>query len=310
MTKKQTDGWTADDIPDQTGRRFVITGGNSGIGLEAARMLAGAGGDVLITSRSVDKGQAALDDLRSGDLAGSVDVAQLDLADLASVRSFAESVLATNQPIDVLINNAGVMATPYERTADGFELQLGTNHLGHFALTGLLIERIGASEDARVVNVSSLAHRQGKIDFDDLMSEEKYSRFGAYGQSKLANLLFTMELHRRRHRRGDEILALACHPGMSATNLGQGMSDGLLGKITGFTKRFETTYTQTAADGALPTVRAACDPKATGGDYFGPDGFGELRGKAVKVKAKPKAYDVHDARALWERSVELTGVDY
>lgn len=310
MTKKQTDGWTAADIPDQAGRRFVITGGNSGIGLEAARMLAGAGGDVLITSRSMDKGQAALDDLRSGDLAGSVELGQLDLADLASVRTFAETVLATNQPVDVLINNAGVMATPHERTADGFELQLGTNHLGHFALTGLLVERIGASDDARVVNVSSIAHRQGKIDFDDLMSEQKYSRFGAYGQSKLANLLFTMELHRRRHRRGDEILALACHPGMSATNLSQGMSDGILGKITGVTKRFESTFTQTAADGALPTVRAACDPDAKGGDYFGPDGFGELRGKAVKVKAKPKAYDVHDARALWERSVELTGVDY
>lgn len=310
MANEHTDGWTADDIPDQTGRRFVVTGGNSGIGLEAARLLAGAGGEVMITSRSMDKGAAAIDDLRSDDLAGSVEVGQLDLADLASVQRFAESVLATDRPIDVLINNAGVMATPHGRTADGFELQLGTNHLGHFALTGLLIDRIGASDDARVVTVSSLAHRQGTIDFDDLMSEKRYSRFGAYGQSKLANLLFTMELHRRRHRRGDEILAVACHPGMSATNLSQGMSDGLLGKVTGLTKRFEPTFTQTAADGALPTVRAACDPRAKGGDYFGPSGFGELRGRAVKVKAKPKAYDVHDARALWERSVELTGVDY
>jgi NAD(P)-dependent dehydrogenase (short-subunit alcohol dehydrogenase family) len=215
--------------------------------------------------------------------------------------------------VDVLINNAGVMAVPRTTTVDGFELQMATNHLGHFALTGLLLVRLLAHGPARVVTVTSLAHRRARIDFDDLMSERSYGRYEAYRQSKLANLLFTMELQRRFRQGGrPEARSVAAHPGLTHTNLLSGITDGgpLLRRGVGVLERLSPIVSQPAADGALPVVRAAADPSVDGGDVFGPAGFGQVQGPAAKVKAAPRAYDVHDARALWERSIQLTGVDY
>ncbi|MFV2040165.1 MAG: oxidoreductase [Acidimicrobiales bacterium] len=303
--------WTMPDVPDQTGKRFVITGANSGIGLETARTLAQRGAHVVLACRNQESGQRVLGEIRDTVPGASVELVSLDLASLASVRACAEALNAAGNPIDVLINNAGIMAVPRGVTKDGFELQLGTNHLGHFALTGLLLDRILASEQPRVVTVSSNAHKAGRIRFDDLQSERKYSRFSAYAQSKLANLLFTMELQRRFRRVGlDDALALASHPGWAMTNLSQGMSDGLWAHAVKVTDRAGTLLGQPATGGALPTLRAATDPTAKGGDYFGPARLAESKGPAVKVSARPRAYDVHDARGLWEQSVSLTGVTY
>ena len=309
MTSK--DGWTAEDVPDQSGRRYVITGGNSGIGFEAARVLAQRGAAITLACRSTEKAASAADAIREQTPDAQVDTVALDLASLASVRSCASSLLADDRPIDVLVNNAGIMAVPRGLTADGFELQFGTNHLGHFALTGLLLGRVLDSEAARVVTVSSNAHKAGKMRFDDLQSERKYSRFGAYAQSKLANLLFTMELERRFRRAGfDHIISVACHPGGAQTNLGSGLKGGRWDRALDLIEKASSYVMQSGADGALPTLRAATDPDAKGGDYFGPANLGEQRGPAVVVKARPKAYDVHDARGLWEESIRLTGVTY
>lgn len=303
--------WTAADVPDQTGRSFVITGANSGIGLEAARVLAQRGGAVLLAVRNLDKGAAAREDILATAPDAQVDIGELDLADLKSIRRFADRFHEGDRHLDVLINNAGIMGVARGITADGFELQIGTNHLGHFALTGLLMQDLLKNDAPRVVTVSSLAHRGGEIDFDDLMSRRRYSRAGAYQQSKLANLLFTMELQRRFKRAGlSDARSLACHPGMAGTELGAHFVEAAPGPLAGLMEKVNDRITQSPADGALPTLRAATDPDADGGDYFGPDGRGELHGNAAIVKAKPKAYDVHDARGLWETSVDLTQVDY
>lgn len=307
--KTSPPAWRAADVPDQTGKAFVITGANSGIGFEAARLLAARGARVILACRNELRGTKARDDIRGAHPGATVDVGLLDLASLASIRTFADSLLSVGTPIDGLINNAGVMALPRRaETADGFEMQFGTNHLGHFALTGLVLPLMLAAEDPRVVNVSSNAHRFGRIDFNDLQSARHYRRLGAYGQSKLANLLFTMELQRRFDRAGIEARAIACHPGYAATNLGTAAArNGLERRLVGLGERL---MSQSAAEGALPTVRAATDPRARGGDYFGPDGIGQARGGAVKVQPARAAFDVHDARELWEQSVAITGVSY
>src|SRR4051812_34116937 len=278
-------GWTAADMPDQSGRRALVTGANSGIGLEAAKALAEGGARVILACRDVGRGEEA-----ARRIEGDVEVRRLDLADLASVRDFAAGL---DGPLDLLVNNAGVMAPPRRTTADGFELQIGTNHLGHFALTGLLLDRLLEGERPRVVTISSGAHRIGRIDFDDLQSERRYRRWQAYGQSKLANLLFAFELQRRA---GLALFSVAAHPGYSATNL-QGRSLAV----------FNLLLAQSAAMGALPTLYAATMdvPPAA---YIGPGGPGEMRGHPKLVSASAAARDEATAARLWEISERLTGI--
>jgi NAD(P)-dependent dehydrogenase (short-subunit alcohol dehydrogenase family) len=285
--------WTAQDIPQQDGRTFVITGANSGIGLEAARALGAAGAHVVVACRDTSKGEHAV-----AELDGDFDVRRLDLADLSSVHAFA---VALECDVDVLINNAGVMAVPRAKTVDGFELQLGTNHLGHFALTGLLLARIRD----RVVTISSQAHRTGRINFGDLQSERHYQRWIAYGQSKLANLLFMMELQRRLDAAGSPLRSVAAHPGYSATNLQfhtQSIQDQLMGVAN-------KLIAQSAAMGALPTLYAAT-ADVPGAAYIGPDWLFEQRGHPKLVDMSGAAKNADNARRLWELSEELTGVSF
>jgi NAD(P)-dependent dehydrogenase (short-subunit alcohol dehydrogenase family) len=287
--------WTAQDMRRQDGRTFVITGANSGIGLEAARALGAAGAHVVVACRDASKGEHAV-----AELDGDFDVRRLDLADLASVRGFAEGL---EGQVDVLVNNAGVMAVPEGRTADGFELQFGTNHLAHFALTGLLLPAI----TDRVVTVSSGAHRMGRIDLDDLNWERRrYRRWPAYGQSKLANLLFTMELQRRLDEAGSPVRALAAHPGWAATNLQGRSGNPVLDVAMRVSNRF---FAQSEAMGALPTLYAVAED-LPGGTYVGPDGRAEQRGHPTVVGRSAAARDADVARRLWERSEELTGVHF
>jgi NAD(P)-dependent dehydrogenase (short-subunit alcohol dehydrogenase family) len=283
--------WTAADLPSQEGRTIIVTGANSGIGLVSARELARAGAHVILAVRNVAKGEAAAAEVGHG-----AEVRALDLASLASVRSFAEGVRG---PVDVLINNAGVMAVPESRTADGFEMQIGTNHLGHFALTGLLLDRI----TDRVVTVSSGAHRIGKIRLDDLNWERGYRRWPAYGQSKLANLLFTFELQRRLAAADSSVIATAAHPGYAATNL-QSHTASIQDTIMGVLNH---VLAQSADMGALPTLFAATQA-IPGGSYVGPDGFGEQRGHPHLVGCSAEARDEAVAARLWELSEQLTGV--
>jgi NAD(P)-dependent dehydrogenase (short-subunit alcohol dehydrogenase family) len=285
--------WTADDIPAQDGRTFVITGANSGIGLEAARALGAAGAHVVVACRDTSKGDHAV-----AELEGDFDVRRLDLADLSSVRAFAAEL---DRDVDVLIDNAGVMAVPRGQTADGFELQLGTNHLGHFALAGLLLPRIRD----RVVTISSQAHRTGRINFGDLQFERHYQRWIAYGQSKLANLLFMMELARRLDAAGSALRSVAAHPGYSATNL-QSHTQSIQDQLMGIANRL---IAQSAAMGALPTLYAAT-ADLPGAAYVGPDGLFEQRGHPKLVDMSGAAKNADAARRLWEISEELTGVRY
>lgn len=287
-------GWQLSDMPGQDGRRIVITGANSGLGEQMARALGAAGAQVTLACRNVAKAQRVADEI--GDNAS---VAPLDLADLASVRAFADGFGGA----DVLINNAGVMAVPQARTADGFEMQIGTNFLGHFALTGLILDRI----DDRVVTLSSLMHKRARLNIDDLNWESrKYSRWTAYGDSKLADLMFSLELADRLANTGATKIALAAHPGYAATEL-QGHTETpfewvmKLGNLT--------PIAQSAADGALPALFAATSPHAANGKYYGPDGIGELRGAPTEVKYRRAAADQDLRNRLWDKATELTGVE-
>jgi NAD(P)-dependent dehydrogenase (short-subunit alcohol dehydrogenase family) len=299
--------WTAGDIPDQTGRTAVITGANSGLGLVAARALAGAGADVVLACRNTGKGDSAMASIRAAAPAATVAVEALDLSSLASVREFAERLGAERDGLDLLINNAGVMAPPRRETADGFEQQLGTNHLGHFALTGLLLGGMQGREDARVVTVSSTAHKMGRIDFDDLQRRRRYFRWTAYGQSKLANLLFARELDKRLRAAGSSVKSLAAHPGYSATNL-QSAAPPLIDRaVMVVTNRL---LAQSAEMGALPELYAATRPNLDGGLFIGPDGFEEQRGHPKVVNPVKAGRDEAVAARLWAVSEELTGVSY
>ncbi|MGY1792901.1 oxidoreductase [Geodermatophilus sp. SYSU D00525] len=290
-----TSRWTTADVPDQTGRTAVVTGATSGLGLATARALAERGARVVLAVRDPARGESA-----AAGLAGDVEVRRLDLADLASVRAFADG---WSGPLDVLVNNAGIMMVPEGRTADGFELQLGTNHLGHFALTNLLLPHV----TDRVVTLSSGAHRMGAIDLDDLNWERRrYSAERAYGQSKLANLLFTLELQRRLTAAGSPVRALAAHPGWSATNL-QGRTGNRLKDA--FALLGNRVVAQSAEQGALPTLFAATTD-LPGGSYAGPDGLGELRGYPTLVGRTAAASDPDLATRLWTASARLTGVDF
>jgi NAD(P)-dependent dehydrogenase (short-subunit alcohol dehydrogenase family) len=292
--------WTVANIPELRGRTAVVTGSNTGLGYETATALAARGARVVLAVRNLDKGKAAADLISRAHPGTDVSVQELDLTSLASIASATDELRAKHDHIDLLINNAGVMMTPKGTTKDGFELQLGTNHLGHFAFTARLLDRLLATPLSRVVNVSSLGHRLGRIRFDDLQSEKRYSRNAAYGQSKLANLLFTYELQRRLA--DTDTIAVAAHPGGSASELDRHVPAAL---------RFAFRPLQQPTEmGALPTLRAATDPGVAGGEYYGPGGFAELRGYPELVESNARSHDAEVARRLWTVSEELTGVAF
>jgi NAD(P)-dependent dehydrogenase (short-subunit alcohol dehydrogenase family) len=298
--------WTTADIPDQTGRVAVITGANTGLGYETALALAEHGAHVVLAVRNVDKGKDAAARITAASPRADVALQELDLTSLDSVRAAAEQVRADHDRIDLLINNAGVMYTPKSNTKDGFELQFGTNHLGHFALTGLLLDRLLPIAGSRIVTVSSVGHRiLADIHFDDLQWERRYNRVAAYGQAKLANLLFTYDLQRRLASNGTTI-AVAAHPGMSDTELMRNMPAPLISAFEGFAP----LVAQDPAMGALPQLRAATDPAVLGGQYYGPGGLGQTRGYPKIVGSSKKSHDVERQRRLWAVSEELTGVTY
>ena len=312
MRNSQGDRWTEADVPVQRGRTAVITGANTGLGFETARVLAARGAQVVLACRDLGQAKEAAVRILSGSPAAAevvpadLHAVRLDLASLASVREAAEEIAAAYGPVDLLINNAGVMMTPFRRTADGFELQLGVNHLGHFALTGLLLGRMLGREGSRVVTVSSNGHKSGRIDFDDLQSQRRYRRMAAYYQSKLANLMFTYELQRRLAAAQAQTQALAAHPGKARTELIRYLPAWMRWEDL----VIEQPLGQSAAMGALATLRAAADPAACGGEYYGPGGRGELRGHPRLVASSERARDVEAQQRLWRESERLTGVSY
>jgi NAD(P)-dependent dehydrogenase (short-subunit alcohol dehydrogenase family) len=298
-----TSKWSAENIPDLTGKIAIVTGANSGIGYEMARALAHKKATVILACRDMDKGEAAVGQIAQEYPEAKAELLQLDLSDLASVRRFADQFTSHYESLDILINNAGIMRTPFGKTVDGFELQFGTNHLGHFALTGLLLDLISCTPQARVITVSSGGERfGGEIDFDNLNGEKQYDPGAAYGQSKLANLLFTYELQRRLEDAGVDTIAVAAHPGWTkSTNL----------TVHWRMVRYLTSFIgQEPEMGALPALYAATAPGVQGGDYYGPDGWLELRGHPAKVQSSDRSHDTVVAAKLWTVSEELTGVRY
>jgi NAD(P)-dependent dehydrogenase (short-subunit alcohol dehydrogenase family) len=294
--------WTTADIPDQTGRTAVITGANTGLGYETATALAAKGAHVVLAVRNLEKGKAAADLITTRTPGASVALQELDLSSLESIRGAADQLRSDYDEIDLLINNAGVMMTPKETTKDGFELQFGTNHLGHFALTNLLLDRVLAVPGSRIVTVSSQGHRFAReIRFDDLQWNRDYGRVRAYGQAKLANLMFTYELQRRLQ--GTNTIAVAAHPGGSNTELMRNLPATVRAVATVL-----APLMQGPDMGALPTLRAATDPGVLGGQYYGPDGFGEQRGYPKVVASSVASHDVDAQRRLWAVSEELTSV--
>ena len=300
--------WTASDVPDQSGRVAIVTGSNTGIGYGAAAVLADKGAHVVLAVRNVDKGNDAKARITASSPNAVVTVQELDLTSLASIRKAADELRAAHPRIDLLINNAGVMYTDKASTKDGFELQFGTNHIGHFALTGQLLDNMLPVDGSRVVTISSVGHRiRARIHFEDLQLERNYDRVVSYGQSKLANLLFTYELARRLKLKGAPTGALAAHPGAADTDLLRTMPGGIR-QVSEF---FWTNFIAQNADmGALPTLRAAADPSAQSGQYYGPDGLGEQRGHPKVVKSSAQSHDEDVQRRLWSVSEELTDVTY
>ncbi|SDC46381.1 oxidoreductase [Streptomyces prasinopilosus] len=298
-------GWTADRIPDQQGRTAVVTGANSGLGLVTATELARRGAHVVLAVRDVAAGEEA-----ARRIGGDVEVRELDLASLDSVRAFAAQSAADLPVVDLLVNNAGlVLLGPRRTTADGFELHIGTNMLGHFALTGLLLDRLAAAREPRVVGLSSITHKNAHLDFDDLMSERGYGASSAYGRSKLATTVFGIELDRRLRAAGSPIVSTLAHPGLTRTNLTPRAWEhrGRLGRVIA---RAGLLVTQPVEQGALPQLRAATDPGARGGQFFGPSGFGETRGRVTEARLSREAADPAVGRRLWAAAEELTGVSY
>ena len=293
--------WTFDNIPDQSGRVAVVTGANSGIGYETAHRLAARHARVVMACRNLDKAEAAKARILNDVPHAALQVMPLNLSSLASVQAFAEAFLAEHERLDLLINNAGVMIPPYSTTEEGFELQFGTNHLGHFALTGRLLPLINRTPKARIVTVSSGAHRFGTIDFDNLNAEKGYAKWRFYGQSKLANLLFTYELQRRLEAAGQTTISVAAHPGWTATNLQQ---------HTGLAQFFNRFFAMPPEQGALPTLFAATASSVSGGTFYGPDGFLEMNGYPTQVHSNQRSHDQAVATRLWAVSEQLTGVRF
>jgi NAD(P)-dependent dehydrogenase (short-subunit alcohol dehydrogenase family) len=305
--------WSVADVPRLDGQTVVVTGANSGIGFEATRVFAQQGATVVMACRSTDRATDAKREVLADNPTGDLHVRKCDLADLTSVAAFAEGVHEEFDSLDVLCNNAGVMAIPRQETADGFEMQFGVNHLGHFALTGHLLDLLQASDsESRVVTQSSGMHERGEIDFDDLHGEHAYDKWDAYGQSKLANVCFAYELQRRLDAAGvNDVTSVACHPGWAATNLqvrtGQESGSGL---VLGAMKLANKLFAQSAASGALPIVYAAVEPRVSGGSYVGPGGLLNMRGAPEIQRSSDRSYDESVAERLWEASEELTGVTY
>ncbi|MGI8460060.1 MAG: oxidoreductase [Solirubrobacterales bacterium] len=297
--------WTAEEIPDQSGRIAIVTGANSGLGLITALELARHGAEVVIACRSLEKGESAADEIGEVATGPKPRVLALDLGSLDSIRAFSAEF--SSRRLDLLVNNAGVMMTPQQTTSDGFELQLGTNHLGHFALTGLLLDSLERSDAARVVTLSSNEHKGGKIDFDDLQMERDYSPRGSYQRSKLANAVFAVELDRRLRAAGLPAISVFAHPGYAATNLQSSGPTGVAKKLMAVSNR---VLAQSAERGALPTLYAATAPGVEGGDYYGPDGVAGMRGFPTKTEAIAAAYEPDVGQRLWRTSEELTGVSY
>ncbi len=299
MSKKT---WNTADIPEQNGRVAIVTGSTSGIGLEAAKVLAEKGAKVVLAVRNISKGEGVAEQIKSGCPSADVSVSQLDLSDLSSVKSFCERFSSDFNQLDLLVNNAGVMMCPFSKTADQFEMQIGTNHLGHFALTGLLLPMLKSTADSRVVVLSSMGHKPGKIDLDDLNWEKrKYNANQAYFDSKLANLYFAYELSRRLESSGGNPKVTAAHPGWTGTDLQ---------RHSGIMRFMNVFLAQGTEDGALPTLRAAVDSEASSGDYYGPSRFFEMHGSPIKVESSKESHDREVAQKLWTLSEELTGVAY
>ncbi|MFT4957677.1 MAG: NAD(P)-dependent dehydrogenase (short-subunit alcohol dehydrogenase family) [Halobacteriales archaeon] len=305
--------WTTADVPDCSGHRVIVTGANSGIGKEATRLFAENGADIVMACRSVARGRAAADDLRNDGIEGDLSVRELDLADLDSVESFADGVLSDDDNLHVLCNNAGVMAIPRSETSDGFETQFGVNHLGHFALTGHLLDRLIETDgETRIVTQSSGVHERGSIDFDDLHHEAEYGKWDAYAQSKLANVLFAYELDRRLDRAGvPSVTSVACHPGYADTNLQRRGPEQAGATVRLWLMRLvNAVVAQPASRGALPLVYAATADRIEGGEYVGPGGFMNMRGYPEPQQSSDNSYDEDLARRLWDVSESLTGVEY
>ncbi|MFF1956891.1 oxidoreductase [Streptomyces sp. NPDC058220] len=305
MTQQQR--WTAEQIPDQTKRVFVVTGANSGLGLATTRALVRRGGHVILAVRDEEKGRRAAAEITAEQPGARLEVRHIDLADIDSVRAFAHQLRADHPRLDVLVNNAGVMAPPRSLSAQGHELQFASNHLGHFALTGLLLDLLADGNDPRVVTVSSTNHRQGRLFFDDLAGEHTYSPMAFYNQSKFANAVFGQELHRRLTEVGSPVRSVLAHPGYAATNLQTSAPVGMVKLLFG---RILTPFAQSPDQGALPQLYAATDPDVEGGQFIGPDGLGELRGGPTRVQLSPAAADAETGRRLWELSEQLTDVRF
>ncbi|MFG3285069.1 oxidoreductase [Streptomyces sp. NPDC048111] len=305
MKKKQH--WTADRIPDQTERVFVVTGANSGLGLATTRALARKGGHVVLAVRDVARGRLAAAQITAEQPDATLEVRRLDLADLDSVRAFAGRLRADHPRLDVLVNNAGVMAPPRSLSAQGHEVQFAGNHLGHFALTGLLLDLLAEGHNSRVVTVSSTNHRQGRLHFDDLSGERTYSPMKFYNQSKFANAVFGRELHRRLTAADSSVRSLLAHPGYTSTNLQTSAPVGVVKVLFG---RILAPLAQRPEQGALPQLYAATAPDVRGGAFIGPDGFAELRGGPTHVRLSTAAADPETGRRLWELSERLTGVRF
>lgn len=301
--------WTLDNVGDLNGKVIVVTGGNSGLGYESVKAFAMKGAEVIMASRSLENGEQAREEILEDIFKGHIKVMQLDLGDLESVKSFAEGFKKEYKRLDVLLNNAGIMMNPYFKTKDGFEAQFGINHLGHFALTGLLFDLLLKTKGSRIVNVSSGAHKSGKMDFTNLQFEngEGYGPMKAYGRSKLSNLLFTYELQRKLESSGKDTIAVAAHPGVALTNLMRHLEKRFLIRI--LIPLFKG-MTQHQSIGALPQIRASVDPGVKGGEYYGPDGKGERKGYPVLVPSNEASHSLEDAAKLWEESEKLTGVKF
>ncbi len=301
--------WSVENIPALSGKIIVVTGGNSGLGYEACKAFADKGAEVVMASRSTEKGEEAKDEILKSVPKGKIKVMQLDLGDLDSVKKFVADFKKSHKKLDVLLNNAGIMMSPYFTTKDGFEGQNGINHLGHFALTGLLLDVVLKTPGSRIVNVSSMAHKNGKMDFDNYLFENGngYSSMKAYGRSKLSNLLFTYELERKLVAAKKDTIAVAAHPGVAMTNLAHYLEEKW---IVRFLLPLVKNMAQDQAMGALPEIRASVDPEVKGASYYGPDGKGERKGHPVLVTSNEASHSIQDAAKLWEASEKLTGVKF
>ena len=305
----QDSRWTIEHMPELTGKIIVVTGGNSGLGYESVKAFAMKGAEVVLASRSTEKGEEARNEILKAIPGGKIKVMELDLGDLDSVRSFATAFRKNYKKLDVLHNNAGIMMSPYFQTKDGFEGQFGINHLGHFALTGLLMDVVLKTPGARIVNVSSGAHKRGEMDFNNLQFENgrEYTPMKAYGRSKLSNLLFTYELQRKLESAKNDTIAVAAHPGFAMTNLTRYLEGKLIYKILyPIFKRMS----QDQAMGALPQIRASVDTNVKAGEYYGPDGRNEMKGYPIVVQSNAASNNLLDAAKLWEESEKLTGVTF